>query len=75
VLHFNLETALLNQYLFISLEQVQDMATHWQYSYNHERPNMALGGKTPQQQLQAYYSTQLYPHHNIQRSQPKHTTH
>lgn len=66
---------LLNQYLFISLEQVQDMAMHWQYSYNHERPNMALGGKTPQQQLQAYYSTQLYPHHNIQRSQPKHTTH
>lgn len=35
--------------LFDSIEQVQDMATRWLWTYNHERPNMALGGITPMQ--------------------------
>lgn len=35
------------QYLFDSIEEVQDSATRWLWSYNHERPNMALGGITP----------------------------
>jgi len=41
----------LNQYLFESIEEVQDAATHWLWTYNHERPNMALGGITPMQRL------------------------
>ena len=34
----------LAQYLFESIEQVQDYATRWLWTYNNERPNMALGG-------------------------------
>ena len=37
--------------LFDTIEQVQDRATRWLWSYNHERPNMALGGITPMQKL------------------------
>ncbi len=41
----------LSQYQWDSLEQVQDYATQWMWSYNHERPHMALGGITPKQRL------------------------
>lgn len=41
----------LNQYLWETIEQVQDYATYWMWIYNNERPNMALGGITPKQQL------------------------
>lgn len=41
----------LAHYLFESIQEVQDFATRWLWSYNHERPNMALGGMTPQQKL------------------------
>jgi len=41
----------LAQYEFESLRQVQDYATEWMWNYNHERPNMALGGITPKQRL------------------------
>lgn len=41
----------LAHYLFESIEEVQTFATRWLWSYNHERPNMALGGITPQQKL------------------------
>jgi putative transposase len=41
----------LAQYLFDSLAEVQDYATKWLWTYNHERPNMALGGITPRQRL------------------------
>jgi putative transposase len=41
----------LAQYLFDSLAEVQDYATRWLWTYNHERPNMALGGITPHQRL------------------------
>lgn len=41
----------LGQYLFDSIEEVQLFATQWLWTYNHERPNMALGGITPQQKL------------------------
>lgn len=41
----------LNQHLFDSIEEVQDAATRWLWTYNHERPNMALGGITPKQRL------------------------
>ena len=39
----------LAQYLFHSIEEVQEYATQWLWTYNNERPNMALGGITPQQ--------------------------
>ncbi len=41
----------LAQYLFDTIEEVQLFATKWLWSYNHERPNMALGGFTPHQRL------------------------
>ncbi len=41
----------LGQYLFGKLEEVQNFATQWLWTYNHERPNMGLGGITPKQKL------------------------
>lgn len=41
----------LNQYLFCTIEEVQDMATKWLWSYNNERPNTAIGGIPPRQKL------------------------
>ena len=37
--------------LFESIDEVQDFATNWLWTYNNERPNMALGGITPKQKL------------------------
>ncbi|WP_144424317.1 integrase core domain-containing protein, partial [Xanthomonas arboricola] len=34
-----------------TIEQVQDKATRWLWTYNHARPNMALGGITPAMKL------------------------
>ncbi len=39
--------AWLARTLFDTIDQVQDKATRWLWTYNHERPNMALGGITP----------------------------
>ena len=41
----------LNQDIFTTIEEVQEKATQWLWHYNHERPNMALGGITPKQKL------------------------
>jgi putative transposase len=41
----------LAQNLFGSLEEVQLGATAWLWTYNNERPHMALGGLTPKQKL------------------------
>lgn len=41
----------LGQYLFSSISEVQEYATLWLWTYNNERPNMALGGITPAQKL------------------------
>ena len=41
----------LSQWQFDSIEDVQEAATRWLWTYNHERPNMALGGITPMQKL------------------------
>jgi putative transposase len=41
----------LLQYYWHGLAEVQDFATKWTWSYNHDQPNMALGGFTPKQQL------------------------
>ena len=37
----------LNQYLFESIEEMQEIATRWLWTYNNERPNMAIGGIPP----------------------------
>jgi len=36
---------------FETLDGIQDFATRWLWTYNHDRPNMALGGITPKQKL------------------------
>ena len=41
----------LDQHLFESISHAQETATRWQWHYNAERPNMALGGITPYQKL------------------------
>jgi putative transposase len=41
----------LSQYLWQDIGAVQNFATEWQWQYNHEHPNMALGGITPIQRL------------------------
>ena len=41
----------LSQSIFGSIQAVQDAATRWLWTYNNERPNMALGGITPRQKL------------------------
>jgi len=41
----------LSQYIFESISEVQDFATPWLWTYNHERPNMGIGGITPMQKL------------------------
>jgi putative transposase len=41
----------LGQFLFSSIQEVQDHATNWLWTYNNERPNMEIGGITPAQKL------------------------
>ena len=41
----------LNQHLFGSISEVQELSTKWLWFYNNERPNMAIGGITPRQKL------------------------
>ena len=41
----------LSQYYWQDLDEVRDFATQWMWHYNHDRPNMALGGFTPKQRL------------------------
>jgi putative transposase len=43
--------AWLARTLFDMIEQVQDKATRWLWTYNHQRPNMGPGGITPMQKL------------------------
>jgi putative transposase len=38
-------------YLFETAAEVQEYATKWLWSYNHERPNTAIGGAPPKQKL------------------------
>ena len=33
------------------LEEAQEFATQWLWTYNNERPNMGIGGVTPAQKL------------------------
>lgn len=41
----------LAHHLFESFDEIQDFATSWLWTYNHECPNIGLGGITPKQKL------------------------
>jgi len=45
-------TEWLGQYIFSSIEEAQDHATRWLWTYKNERPNMALGGITPRHETE-----------------------
>ena len=45
---------------FSSIRQAQDKAEHWLWTYNHVRPNMALGGLTPSQKLKQFNQGVVY---------------
>jgi len=36
----------LYQNIFKAIEEAQEQATKWVWTYNHDRPNMAIGGTT-----------------------------
>lgn len=41
----------LDLYILETIEEVQEIATEWLWTYNHERPNMGIGGVTPVMKL------------------------
>ncbi len=43
----------LSQYIFETIEEAQDQAIKWLWTYNNERPNMGIGGITPAMKLKA----------------------
>ena len=47
----------LGQHLYDDLEEVQQEATRWLWTYNNERPHMGIGGITPQQKLERFFNT------------------
>ena len=42
----------MTQYIFATIEEVQDYATRWLWHYNNERPNMGIGGIPPCQKFE-----------------------
>ncbi|MDA9009603.1 integrase core domain-containing protein, partial [Alphaproteobacteria bacterium] len=43
----------LDQTIFETIAEAQEQATCWLWTYNNDRPNMALGGITPAMKLAA----------------------
>tara|TARA_R110000751_G_scaffold271365_8_gene371626 strand:+ start:5651 stop:6109 length:459 start_codon:yes stop_codon:yes gene_type:complete len=41
----------LGRTIFETIQEVQDHATRWLWTYNNERPNLGIGGITPIQKL------------------------
>lgn len=41
----------LDQNIFETIEEAQEQATRWLWTYNNDRPNMAIGGVTPAMKL------------------------
>ena len=37
-----------------SIQEVQEYATQWLWTYNNDRPNMGIGGVTPAMKLNQY---------------------
>ena len=44
-------TRKLNQNIFETIEEAQNQATDWLWTYNNDRPNMAIGEITPAMKL------------------------
>ena len=40
-----------SQYIFETIEEAQNQATHWIWTYSNERPNIGIGGITPTMKL------------------------
>ncbi len=40
-----------DQYIIENIEEAQDHATQWLWTYNNDRQNMGIGGVTPAQKL------------------------
>jgi putative transposase len=45
--------------MFATIKEVQDYAAEWLWTYNNDRPNMALGSITPAQKLNMKLKQQL----------------
>jgi putative transposase len=41
----------LSHYIYRDIEELQNRATQWLWTYNHEQPKMGIGGITPIQKL------------------------
>ena len=41
----------LDLYIFETIEEVQQIATEWLWTYNNERPNIGIGALTPAMKL------------------------
>ena len=41
----------LDQYIIENIEEAQDHAAQWLWTYNNNRPNMGIGGITPAMKL------------------------
>jgi putative transposase len=41
----------LSQNIFETIEEAQNQATQWLWTYNNEQPNMVVGGITPEMKL------------------------
>ena len=41
----------LDQHIIENIEEAQDFATQWLWTYNNDRPNMGIGGMTPAMKL------------------------
>ncbi len=41
----------LDQYIIKSIEEDQDRATRWLWTYNNDRRNMGVGGMTPSMKM------------------------
>jgi putative transposase len=42
---------MVGQHIIENIEEAQDFATQWLWTYNNDRPNMGIGGITPAQKL------------------------
>lgn len=50
----------LEMHEFTSIEQAQEEATKWLWTYNNKRPNMAIGGITPAMKLASYQKDRIF---------------
>ena len=41
----------MDQHIIDKIEEAQDFATQWFWTYNNDRPNMGIGRITPAQKL------------------------